>query len=840
MLRLLGGYSLTDELSWIAADAAAKSMLAICAAAAAALMLRRSSAAARHRLWALTLCGLIVLPSLSWLLPAVRLPFGGLARVFEPRTRAAGEADPADASTAYATRAASTGGLRETSAPGSINLRAPSTSADTLGLPRDAGFSSAASSRILVLWGLGFLVAVAPLGAGIVGNELRRRRSSLVVDPRLLGLFESSARALGMTRRVELRLSSLPTMPVTWGPARPVVLLPEQAATWSDSAVRLVLLHELAHIKRRDVGFQLTGRFAASLYWFLPPVWYALRQLRIECECACDDHVVSVGIERSEYAGRLVELARLLRPSGLAAALPASRPSTLEQRIRRLFDESRGHGTLTPRGSVASYAVVITAVIALAAIHPSAAAVGPEDDAGATQTQPAPAAPPTDQEPASTETHPITVTGRALDPAGKPIAGARIYLASLQADYKRIAETTSDVEGRYTFRAVPLPIARADKFFARNQGRFQIFGQAQGFGFAWRPAKAFYPRPAPANITMEPERRDPPGRYEAGEAIVLDLRFSPAAHLSGSVVDAGGKPLAGAKLEIRACESLKVVDNVVPGWTFDALNQPADVPPAMKVHTTDAAGRFDFGGMPEDCRFRINVRVKDYPEQWIQAATVPGPVRNHDGFPVLTGELKLTLTTPVDIPIQLVFEDTGRPAARALVQAGGGGTDSLQTTDDEGRAVLRLPPGTYHMQNWPARGTPYLVTDSELVVDAKPSTLPLVSKLRRACVLEVTVVDADTGAPLGDVDLWRRSEPAARREAFVLRSWEAPRLARRDHPRTDKSGKFRTFIEPGKHTLGVGIESRPAFYLPVEDEGRQVECRPGETKQVIFTMRKAR
>ena len=55
-------------------------------------------------------------------------------------------------------------------------------------------------------------------------------------------------------------------------------------------------------------------------------------------------------------------------------------------------------------------------------------------------------------------TAPINVSGRAIDADGKPIAGAKIYIASQRADWKRIGETTTDASGRYFFRNAPLPI----------------------------------------------------------------------------------------------------------------------------------------------------------------------------------------------------------------------------------------------------------------------------------------------------------------------------------------------------------------------------------------------
>ena len=60
--------ALVDRLSWL------KATIVLCITTAAAAVLRRSAAAVRHRLWGLSLSGLIVLPLLSWLVPGWRLP----------------------------------------------------------------------------------------------------------------------------------------------------------------------------------------------------------------------------------------------------------------------------------------------------------------------------------------------------------------------------------------------------------------------------------------------------------------------------------------------------------------------------------------------------------------------------------------------------------------------------------------------------------------------------------------------------------------------------------------------------------------------------------------------
>ena len=375
---------------------------------------------------------------------------------------------------------------------------------------------------------------------------------------------------------------------------------------------------------------------------------------------------------------------------------------------------------------------------------------------------------------------------------------------------------------------------------SRDEGVFQVFGQGVGYGFAWRPRKRFFPQPKPANFDPGLEMRDPPGHYWADEKIELDLRFRPAAHLSGTIVDDRGKPLSGVRLEIRGCTSLIEVDNVRPGWTLDALNQSDTVPPAIKVRTTDASGKFFFTGLPPDCRFDIDVRAKGFPDRWLFAATTDKPQPDHDGYPVYASGMRLTLATAFDVPIKLILADTGQPAVKAFVQAGGERVNDARTTDAQGRVTLRLPPGKYRMENWPARGTPYLVTEGELVVGDRPPDEPIIASLRPAAILEVTVIDVEAGTGVPGIELWRQDVPNGQREQLVVRSWEVEtRIVHRDRPRTDAYGKARALIEPGRHRVGVGWHADPVLVV-VEGGGRVVNCRPGETVALTFTVRRNR
>ena len=313
---------------------------------------------------------------------------------------------------------------------------------------REPSQARSISGSIAAVWGLGFLVAALPAVVGIARNEWCRGTSRRVADREWLETLGGFSRQLALGRSVELRIGASPSIPVTWGVLRPVVLLPESSRGWPAPTRRLVLLHELAHIKRFDVLFQLAGRLAAAAYWFHPLAWFALHRLRVECELACDDCVIAVGERHTDYARELVTMARTLVSVRLAAAVPMSREGTLEGRVRALFDERRSHGPLRRGPALGLLAGGLALMTGLAVVRPAPSIAGPRQEAPPQTVPPAVAVPPhvvrTRQDMPEIFTHPITVKGQAVDQSGKSIPGSKVFLASGEPGYRRVAETTAE------------------------------------------------------------------------------------------------------------------------------------------------------------------------------------------------------------------------------------------------------------------------------------------------------------------------------------------------------------------------------------------------------------
>jgi TonB family protein len=130
---------------------------------------------------------------------------------------------------------------------------------------------------------------------------------------------------------------------VTWGALQPKIILPSGSAEWADDRIRIVLAHELAHIRRGDWVAQMVAEILRAIYWFNPLVWIAARRLRHESEQACDDAVLALGIEGSDYATHLLDLARVVRqhrrPLFPGCPAPAMvRPSSLERRVNAMLN----------------------------------------------------------------------------------------------------------------------------------------------------------------------------------------------------------------------------------------------------------------------------------------------------------------------------------------------------------------------------------------------------------------------------------------------------------------------------------------------------------------------
>lgn len=310
-----------------AALVVAKSTLLLCTAALAAHVLRRGSAAARHLVWCLALGGAMALPALALVVPGWKPAFLAVLRP----ARTAWEGAPAG--------------------------------------PALPPVSLAVA--LAVVWAAGAAVVLARLVLALRAASRLARNAEVVDDPAWTGLLERLGQAMEVGRPVTLLRSAEAAMPLTWGARHPSILLPAEADAWPEERRRVVLLHELAHVARRDCLVQTLAMVCCAAYWFHPGAWWAARKMREERERACDDRVLAAGARASDYAGHLLDVARAYRAPVCAAAVAMAAPSQLEGRVRAVLEPRRDRRAVTRKTGAVCAGAVLLASLPFAAVSPS-------------------------------------------------------------------------------------------------------------------------------------------------------------------------------------------------------------------------------------------------------------------------------------------------------------------------------------------------------------------------------------------------------------------------------------------------------------------------------------
>ena len=347
------GWNLTVWYS-IFIGAALKSTAVLAVAWLSAGLLRGRSAAARHLVWTGALAAVLALPFLSVSLPVLRVQ--AAAALWPGQTDAVFQATAAALPEGGAAKSIPHGRTTEsfTAAPRHANWRV----------------------WLMLVWLAGFAAAFARTLAAYAAAWRLRRSATPFPDSALCAAL---SRALGVHGVVDVLVSEAGSMPMTFGLVRSAILVPSEAAQWSAERRRIVLLHELAHVRRGDPATHLLARTAMNIYWWNPLAWIAWREFVKERERAADDLVLKAGARASEYAGHLLEVARTLQSAPVMAwaAVAMARRSQLEGRLLAILDSG------VNRAAAGRASVLAAALLAVAVVAPVAAVRAQESQAQA-------------------------------------------------------------------------------------------------------------------------------------------------------------------------------------------------------------------------------------------------------------------------------------------------------------------------------------------------------------------------------------------------------------------------------------------------------------------------
>jgi beta-lactamase regulating signal transducer with metallopeptidase domain/HEAT repeat protein/outer membrane lipoprotein SlyB len=329
----------------------AKATVILLAALGVTRVMERGSAVSRHLVWFVSLGSLLLIPALaSWsplrlaILPAEAGPSAaGMPTVAGPATYG-----PATMVNGPSGAPAIAGPSTPTVSP---NVEATVNTVRGIVSPKTPWFGMLSDPTLLFGIWAGVAVLFAgwlAFGAMSVARIIRRSRE--LDSPEWMNPLWEVADRLELDKAPRLVRSEDAKMPFACGLLRPTIVLPAESDSWTLDRRRAVLLHELAHVRRRDLVGHTVGRFACALYWFHPLVWTAAKRLRSESERACDDLALTCGARASDYAEHLLDIVTGVRHHATpAVALAMARRKEFEGRMLAILDPELRRGAPTRR-----------------------------------------------------------------------------------------------------------------------------------------------------------------------------------------------------------------------------------------------------------------------------------------------------------------------------------------------------------------------------------------------------------------------------------------------------------------------------------------------------------
>ena len=197
------------------------------------------------------------------------------------------------------------------------------------------------------------------------------RRASSFSHPELQGILQTSPIPDSLFQNVSILSSDCIKTPMTWGAFRPIILLPSSAVEWSEEELEIALLHEFAHIVRKDYVFHLLAIGVSFVYWFHPLVWW-LRNIQIqEREKACDEWVLSQGISPTLYAEKLLAIAQRISRRKPLLATPMAQYADMRRRIVGILNFQTTSRKLGLFQRICSLIIGVCVLIGLLAFSPN-------------------------------------------------------------------------------------------------------------------------------------------------------------------------------------------------------------------------------------------------------------------------------------------------------------------------------------------------------------------------------------------------------------------------------------------------------------------------------------
>ena len=284
---------------------------------------------------------------------------------------------------------------------------------------------------VIISWLLGMLLCWFYLISGLFHLHYLQRHKVTLLSPEWNARFDHLCQQMRVSRKVGLYISEIVDEPITFQFLKPVILLPVSLFTGlTTTQIEVLILHELAHIRRRDFAVNLLQTLIEILFFYHPALWWISRKVREEREHCCDDAVLAIHNDPVLYSEALTQIQlHHFSPKKRLVMSATGNKSALSKRVFRLFGQYDQQPPLYR-------SILMVSLLLLLSLSSQAFFVA----------SPAPTIP---LETSNTIAEPIVaaiVKGVVYDESSQPLIGANILIKGLKIG------TISDMEGRFELR----------------------------------------------------------------------------------------------------------------------------------------------------------------------------------------------------------------------------------------------------------------------------------------------------------------------------------------------------------------------------------------------------
>ncbi|RYY62997.1 MAG: M56 family metallopeptidase, partial [Chitinophagaceae bacterium] len=224
------------------------------------------------------------------------------------------------------------------------------------------------SLAIVSAWMIVVLARSLRLAGALYNIHLLRSRNNEPVTAAWQQRLEQLAVSIGLNRHVSLLQSHAVSVPMVIGHFKPFILLPFSLVTsLPASQVEAILLHELAHIARRDYLVNLLVNLLETIFFFNPAVIWVSSLLRKERENCCDDMTVRHVSDPRDYIEALLWCQqRQQDPAPAFATALLDQPRHLLGRVKRIINKNNNRTLNNMEKSIVSISLVTAGLLVMA------------------------------------------------------------------------------------------------------------------------------------------------------------------------------------------------------------------------------------------------------------------------------------------------------------------------------------------------------------------------------------------------------------------------------------------------------------------------------------------